>query len=101
MSDGDREAGRKKLDAFRAAKAAKAAEVKSGERGHMGTQAERSAEHAPPSSAAVSDEAATMRQKLLKAVKKGKSIEAERDALVKRVEEINRVRFVTPKHLKY
>ena len=31
---------------------------------------------------------ATMRQKLLKAVKKGKSIEAERDALAKRVEEM-------------
>ena len=92
MSDGDREAGRKKLDAFRAAKAAKAAEVKSGERGHMRTQAEGSAEHAPPSSAAVSDEVATMRQKLLKAVKKGKSIEAERDALVKRVEEMEEER---------
>ena len=76
--NGDREAGRKKLDEFRAAKAAKAAAVN--ESGDM--QSEKSA--AP----GANDEVATMRQKLLKAVKKGKSIEAERDAMAKRVEEM-------------
>lgn len=76
--NGDREAGRKKLDEFRAAKAAKAAAVN--ESGDM--QSEKSAVPG------ANDEVATMRQKLLKAVKKGKSIEAERDALAKRVEEM-------------
>lgn len=69
----DREAGRQKLDAFRAAKAAKVIETSAK------SDASAASDSTKPDEKS-NDDAQALRAKLVKAVSKGKKIEAERDA---------------------